>query len=37
MASRSVDFPVPFSPAKKMTREVISISVSEAIVGTENG
>jgi hypothetical protein len=37
MASRRVDFPVPFSPAKKAMREWIDISGSEAMVGTEKG
>jgi hypothetical protein len=37
MASSSVDFPEPFSPAKKTMRELIAISGSDAMVGTEKG
>jgi hypothetical protein len=37
MASTSVDFPLPFSPAKSVTRESSFSSSSCRIAGIENG
>jgi hypothetical protein len=34
---RALDFPEPFSPAKKTMREQISMSGREEILGTEKG
>jgi hypothetical protein len=37
IASSRVDFPEPFSPTKKTTRDEKRSFFSDAIVGTENG
>jgi hypothetical protein len=37
MASSKVDFPVPFSPAKKVTRERKSSWLRVAMAGTQKG